>query len=166
MFPGKWPNNPTFFSQHSKTMKTNKKLSNPATQSPSHPATQMTTTMEGLMTLGMTDNGLKMLDFMCTEYVEMESFTADCRVQAMRDGNVYITERPRRKKGTPLFREDNSTLTLGRDRRYYFVFTLPEDQLDLLPDHLVHQSLAIAQKVERMVLNRHGRKGLVEKSVK
>ncbi len=94
----------------------------------------------------------------------MEAFTADCRVQAMRDGNVYITERPRRKKGTPLFREDNSTLTLGRDRRYYFVFTLPEDQLDLLPDRLVHQALAIAQKVDKIPLKQKGRKSLVEKN--
>ena len=119
----------------------------------------MTTTMEGLMTLGMTDNGLKMLDFMCTEYVEMESFTADCRVQAMRDGNVYITEKPRRERNTPLFREDNSSLTLGRDRRYYFVFTLPERHLAQLPDRLVHQALSIAQKVDKMIAGRVGKKG-------
>ncbi len=115
------------------------------------------------MTLGMTDNGQKMLDFMCTEYVELEPFAADCRVQAMRDGNVYITEKPRRERNTPLFREDNCSLTLGRDRRYYFVFTLPEKQLSQLPDRLVHQALAIAQKVARNLLNQKGRKGLVEK---
>ena len=115
--------------------------------------------MEGLMTLGMTDNGLKMLDFMCTEYVELEPFAADCRVQAMRDGNVYITEKPRRLRNTPLFREDNSSLTLGRDRRYYFVFTLPEKQLAQLPDRLVHQALSIAQKVNRMIAGRVEKKG-------
>ena len=115
---------------------------------------QRTTTLNGMMTFGTADHNLHILDFVSTEYAEMDAFTADCRVQAMRDGNVYITEKPRRKKGTPLFREDNSTLTLGRDRRYYFVFTLPEDQLDLLPDRLVHQSLAIAQKVDRMVAGR------------
>ena len=110
----------------------------------------MTTMVDGLMTFGETDNGLHTLDFMCTECVEMEPFLANCKVQGMRDGNVYITERPRRKKGHPLFREDNSTLTLGRDHRYYFVFTLPEDQLDLLPDRLVHQALSIAQKTDRL----------------
>ncbi len=61
------------------------------------------------------------------------------------------------------FREDNSTLTLGRDRRYYFVFTLPEKHLAQLPDRLVHQALTIAQKVARNLLNQKGRKGLVEK---
>ena len=135
--------------KNSKTMKHSKKNQNPET----------TTTMEGLMTLGMTDNGLKMLDFMCTEYVEMESFTADCRVQAMRDGNVYITERPRRERNTPLFREDNSSLTLGRDHRYYFVFTLEEGQVKQLPDRLVRQALAIAQKVDKMIAGRIGKKG-------
>ena len=110
--------------------------------------TQMTTMVDGLMTFGTTDNGLHTLDFMCTECVEMEPFLANCRVQGMRDGNVYITERPKQKHNTPIFREDNSSLTLGRDGRYYFVFTLPEKQLAQLPDRLVHQALTIAQKVD------------------
>ena len=108
------------------------------------------TTLNGMMTFGIIDNRQHILDFVNTGYAEMDPFIADCKVQAMRDGNVYITERPRRKKGHPLFREDNSTLTLGRDHRYYFVFTLPEDQLDLLPDRLVHQALCIAQKTDRL----------------
>ena len=69
---------------------------------------------------------------MCTEYVEMEPFLADCKVQGMRDGNVYITERPKQKHNTPIFREDNSTLTLGRDGKYYFCFILPEAKADIL----------------------------------
>ena len=126
----------------------------------------MTTTMEGQMCLGVTDNGLKILDFMCTEYVELEPFAARCRVQAMRDGNVYITELPKLKRNTPLFREDNSSLTLGRDGKYYFCFILPEGQVKQLPDRLVHQALSIAQKVDKMIAGRvgkKGRKGIVEK---
>ena len=115
---------------------------------------EMTTTMEGQMCLGVTDNGLKTLDFMCTEYVELEPFAARCRVQAMRDGNVYITELPKRVRNKPLFREDNSTFSLGQDARYYFVFSLPAAQVKRLPDTLVHQALAIAQKVERVVLKK------------
>lgn len=122
----------------------------------------MTTMVDGLMTFGATDNGLHTLDFMCTECVEMEPFLTDCKVQAMRDGNVYITEKPKRVRGKALFREDNSTLTLGRDGRYYFVFTLPEAKADILPDTLVHQALAIAQKVSSMLLNKT-HKRLVEK---
>lgn len=149
MFPGKWPKIPKPSSHNTQTkMKHNTKKNK----------VQRTQTLNGMMTFGTIENNLHILDFVSTEYVEMEAFTADCRVQAMRDGNVYITERPRRKKGTPLFREDNSTLTLGRDRRYYFVFTLPEDQLDLLSDRLVHQALAIAQKVDKMSAGRIGKK--------
>ena len=120
---------------------------------------QRTETLDGMMTFGIIDNNLHILDFVCTEAAEMEPFIADCKVQTMRDGNVYITEKPRRERNTPLFREDNSTLTLGRDNRYYFVFTLPKAQLDLLPDRLVHQALAIAQKVDHMIAGRVGKKG-------
>ena len=114
--------------------------------------------VDGLMTFGTTDNGLHTLDFMCTECVEVEPFLADCKVQGMRDGNVYITEKPKRIHNKPLFREDNSTLTLGRDGRYYFVFTLPKERVRELPDKLVHQALAIAQKVTKMNTKRGGRK--------
>ena len=119
----------------------------------------MTTMVDGMMTFGVTDNGQHVLDFMCTECVEMEPFMANCKVQGMRDGNVYITERPRRERNTPLFREDNSSLTLGRDHRYYFVFTLEEGQVKQLPDRLVRQALAIAQKVDKMIAGRIGKKG-------
>ena len=128
--------------------------------------TQMTTMVDGMMTFGTTDNGLHILDFMCTECVEMEPFLADCKVQAMRDGNVYITEKPKRVRGKALFREDNSTLTLGRDGRYYFVFTLPEAKADILPDTLVHQALSIAQKVSSMLLNKTHKRLLEKKGSK
>jgi len=123
---------------------------------------KMTTMVDGMMTFGETDNGQHVLDFMCTECIEVEPFTANCKVQGMRDGNVYITERPKQKHNTPLFREDNSTFTLGRDGKYYFCFILPEDLVKQLPDRLVHQALAIAQKVERTIIKPKGRKGLVE----
>ena len=105
-----------------------------------------TTSLTGLMTFGTTDDKKHIMDFACTEYVEMEAFVGDCKVQAMRDGNVYITEKPKRVRGKALFREDNSTLTLGRDGRYYFVFTLPKKQQKALPEKLVRQAVAIAEK--------------------
>ena len=120
--------------------------------------TEIINTVNGTMTFWENDNRQKLLDFMCTEYVELEPFIADCRVQGMRDGNVYITEKPKRIHNKPLFREDNSTLTLGRDGRYYFVFTLPKERVRELPDKLVHQALAIAQKVTKMNTKRGGRK--------
>ena len=113
---------------------------------------EKTTTLDGMMIFGKLDDGLNALDFSSFEAVEMEPFTATCKVQAMRDGNVYITEKPKRVRNKPLFREDNSSLTLGRDGNYYFVFKLPEELVKELPDALVQQSLAIAQKIERVIL--------------
>ena len=120
-------------------------------------------TLNGMMTFSKTDDGEQLLDFTATEYAEMTPFVANCKVQAMRDGNVYITEKPKRVRNNPIFREDNCTFSLGHDGRYYFVFTMEKGQVKQLPDRLVHQALAIAQKVERTILNSKGRKGLVEK---
>ncbi len=116
--------------------------------------TEIINTVNGTMTFGETDNRQKLLDFMCTEYVEMEPFAATCKVQGMRDGNVYITEKPKRVRNTPIFREDNCTFSLGQDGRYYFVFTMERGQVKQLPDRLVHQSLSIAQKVERVIIKK------------
>ena len=115
-------------------------------------AIEKTTTLDGMMTFGKLDDGLNALDFSSFEAVEMEPFSATCKVQAMRDGNVYITEKPKRVRNKPLFREDNSSLTLGRDGNYYFVFKLSEELVKELPDRLVQQSLAIAQKVQRGII--------------
>jgi hypothetical protein len=115
-------------------------------------------TVEGMMTFGTIEDGLHIADFACCETVELTPYIATCKVQAMRDGNVYITEKPRRQRNKPLFREDNSALTLGRDGRYYFVFTMPKERVKELPEKLVHQALAIAQKVERMMAGKKGGK--------
>ena len=116
------------------------------------------TTLNGMMTFGIIDNRQHILDFVNTGYAEMDPFIADCKVQAMRDGNVYITEKAKRVRGKALFREDNASLTLGRDHRYYFVFTLPKELLPELPDRLVLQSLSIAQKVAKMISGLGGKK--------
>ena len=115
---------------------------------------EKTTTVDGMMTIGRTDNGRNVLDFKATELVEITPFIADCKVQVMHDGNTYITEKPKRIHNKPLFREDNSSLTIGRDGKYHFIFTMPAEQVDELPEQLVLQALAIAQKVERHILKR------------
>ncbi len=109
-------------------------------------------TLDGIMTLGKSTNGLHTADFMCCEDVLMEPFTAKCKVQGMRDGNMYVTELPKRKRNKPLFRDDNSSLSLGRNGRYYFYFSLPEELIDELPEELVRQAAAIAKKVVEELL--------------
>ena len=110
-------------------------------------------TIDGMMTIGKTNEGLKTADFVCSEYVEMEAFTGKCKVQMMRDGNVYITELPKRIRNYPIFREDNSSLSRGVNRRYYFVFSMPDELLELVPDELVRQANAIAEKIRTILLD-------------
>jgi hypothetical protein len=59
-------------------------------------------TVEGMMTFDKLGAGQRMLDFMCCEDVALEPFTGLCKVQAMRDGNVYITEKPKRVRNNSL----------------------------------------------------------------
>lgn len=112
-------------------------------------------TLDGLMTIGMLENGLRTVDFECCEDVQMEAFSARCKVQGMRDGNIYMTELPKRVRNKPLFRDDNCSLSHGQDGRYYFCFSLSEELIDKLPGELIRQASAIAQKVlrELIVLN-------------
>lgn len=112
------------------------------------------TRIEGTMTFVETENKMHLLDFVNDEDVMMTPFTALCKVQVMRDGNVYMTEKAKRVRNRPLFREDHSSLSLGHDGHYYFVFSLPAELVDELPDELVRQALAIAQKVNAEIINK------------
>ena len=103
--------------------------------------------VEGLMTIQLKDDGLHTADFQCCEDVQMEPFKGDFRVQAMRDGNIYMDEKPKRKRNTPIFRQDNSSLSLGKDDVYYFIFRLPKDQLRAIPEKLVKQVNEVVMKI-------------------
>ena len=110
-------------------------------------------TLDGLMTIGMSEKGLRIADFECCEDAVVEDFTARCKVQLMRDGNMYITELPKRVKNEPIFKIDNSSLSKGRDGKYYFVFMLDEELIRLLPEKLITQASEIAQRVIRELIN-------------
>ena len=113
-------------------------------------------TLDGLMTIGMLENGLKTADFACCEDVEMEAFSGTFKVEGKRDGNVYMTEKPKRRRNKAIFRDDNASLSQGQDKRWYFYFSLDEDQLEQLPEKLVRQASAIAQKVIRELIKGRG----------
>ena len=104
------------------------------------------------MIVSKLETGQRVADFACMEDVETEPFNGLFRVQGMRDGNIYMTEKLRHKRGRPLFREDNSSLSLGRDGRYYFYFSLPKEMVEDLPNQLVLEASAIAAKVIRQLL--------------
>lgn len=106
--------------------------------------------IDGMMTIGKIDNNLHSADFKTYEDVEIEPFIGRCKVQAMRGGDVYITELPKRYRNKPMFRQDHSSLSLGRDGIYYFVFRLPEGELENLPELLVREANEAAAKMSGM----------------
>ena len=59
-------------------------------------------TLDGLLTLGLLENGLRTADFMCCEDVEMDAFSGNFKVQGMRDGNVYMQEQKKRIRNNAL----------------------------------------------------------------
>lgn len=104
-------------------------------------------TLDGIMSFSQFENGMIAAQFECCEEVNMEPQIRHCKVQTMRDGNVYISELPKRIRNKALYREDNCSLSLGHDGRYHFVFTLPQESINELPSKLVHQAGIIARKV-------------------
>ena len=104
-------------------------------------------TMDGLMSVTKLEDGRRRLDFQCCEDVETEKFNGNFKVQGMHNGNIYMEEHKKRVKGKPMFRQDNSSLSLGKNGLYYFVFTLPKEQLAELPEKLVRQANEAAAKV-------------------
>lgn len=106
-----------------------------------------------MMTFGKLENGLGTADFQSCEDAELEASVCTCKVQVMRDGNVYVTELPKRIRNKALFRDDNSSLSKGQNGKWYFYFSLDGDRINELPAELVRQASAIAQKVVRELIN-------------
>jgi hypothetical protein len=104
-------------------------------------------TLDGLMTISKFEDGTHSAEFMCCEDVKTEQFSGRFKVQGMGSGNIYMTELPKRVRNTPIFRDDNSSLSKGKNGRYYFVFSLEEERIEELPEELVRQANAIAKKV-------------------
>jgi hypothetical protein len=107
--------------------------------------------LDGYMAVS-EENNLHILDFVCCEDVQMDAFTGKCKVELMRDGNVYISELPRRHKNKPIFRDDNCSLSHGHNGKFYFVFTMDDDRLDDLPQQLIQQAGNIARKVLKEII--------------
>ena len=117
---------------------------------------QRQVTLDGMITIGKLENGLGIADFQCFEDVELEASVCTCKMQMMRDGNMYLTELPKRIRNKALFRDDNSSLSHGQNGRWYFYFSLDENRINELPAELVRQASTIAQKVVRELIKRGG----------
>jgi hypothetical protein len=117
-------------------------------------------TVNGSMTFAKNDNNLNILNFDCTEEgVEIAPYIGKFKVQVMCDGDVYISEMKKRIRNKPLMRTDNASLSKGHDKRYYFIFSMAEAQMDELPDELAYQAMVIANRFEEKYIQKKGRGG-------
>ena len=147
MFPGKCAKIPTLLlANNSTTMTKNKQNTS---------RKKKDVLVDGMMSFGQSEDGLRVADFSCTEYVRMEAYTAKCKVQVMRSGDMYVTELPKRVRNKPLMREDNSSLSLGRDGKYYFHFALPEELSGELPEKLCREAWLISRKFINEMLSKN-----------
>ena len=110
-------------------------------------------TLDGFITIGKLEDGRTIGEFLNCEDARIKPFSGNFRVQGMRDGNIYFSQKPKRVRNTPIFRDDNSSLSKGRNGRYYFVFSLEEERIEELPEELVRQASEIAKKVVREMCN-------------
>ena len=108
---------------------------------------------EAIVSLEELKNGLRLADIVSCEDVDVEAFRGKCKVQILRDGHIIIHELPKRVKNKAIFRDDNSSFTLGRDGKYYFVFTMPQALVYELPTQLSCQALNIAEKVKYALMH-------------
>ena len=103
-------------------------------------------TLDGFITIGKLEDGRTTGEFLNCEDARIKPFSGNFRVQGSSRGNIYMVEKPKRVKNTPIFRDDNSSLSKGKNGRYYFVFSLEEERIEELPEELVRQAVAIAEK--------------------
>jgi hypothetical protein len=103
-------------------------------------------TLDGFITIGKLKDGRTIGEFLNCEDARIKPFSGNFRVQGSSRGNIYMVEKPKRVRNTPIFRDDNSSLSKGKNGRYYFVFSLEEERIEELPEELVRQAVAIAEK--------------------
>lgn len=110
---------------------------------------------EAIVSLEELKNGLRLADIVSCDDVYVEAFLGKCKVQILRDGHIIIHELPKRVKNKAIFRDDNSSFTLGRDGKYYFVFTMPEQLVNEIPYQLQRQAAVIAGKVKNVLTTKN-----------
>ena len=109
--------------------------------------------VDGMLTIVKDEQGLNLMDFDGYDDFDAREINGLYKVKGSFDSKLIMEEKPKRNRGNkPLFKDDNCSLSLGKDGIYYFRFQLPEHMIDELPARLVRQSSAIAQKVIRELL--------------
>lgn len=71
----------------------------------------------------------------------------ECKVHITRDGNIYMQSVHKRVKNKPQMRQKHSSPSLGKDKRYYFVFSLFAEGLHLLRGLLIKEARVVVEYI-------------------
>ena len=109
--------------------------------------------VDGMLTIVKDEQGLNLMDFDGYDDFDAREISGLYKVKGSFDSKLIMEEKPKRNRSNkPLFKDDNCSLSLGKNGIYYFRFQLPEEMAGELPGRLTRQSAAIAQKFIRKVL--------------
>ena len=110
-------------------------------------------TLDGIMTYSMLESGLISGDFKNFDpEVEMEPVTGKFKCQLMRDGNIYLEQLPPRVRNKPKYRQDHSSVSIGRNGKGYFTLVVDEDELEAFPDILLREAREAVAKMKKAKL--------------
>jgi hypothetical protein len=113
--------------------------------------TKRMVTLDGMMTYGKLFNGLIVVDFKNYDpEVEVEPVAGRFKGRLMHDGNLYLEQLPRRIRNKPKYRQDHSSVSIGRNGKGYFVMVVDEAELDAFPQILVREANEAAAKMYGM----------------
>ena len=113
--------------------------------------TKRMVTLDGMMTSGKLGNGLTVADFKNYDpEVEVEPVAGRFKGRLMHDGNLYLEQLPRRVRNKPKYRQDHSSVSIGRNGKGYFVMVVDEAELEAFPQILVREANEAAAKMYGM----------------
>lgn len=108
--------------------------------------------LDGIMTYSVLKNGLLAGDFKNFESeVKVEPLVGKFKGQLLRDGNFYFEKLPCRLRNKPRFRQDHSSVTMGRNGKGYFVMVVDEKELEAFPQILVREANEAAAKMAGVI---------------
>ena len=113
--------------------------------------TKRMVTLDGMVTYSKLLDGLIVVDFKNYDpEVEVEPVAGRFKGRLMHDGNLYLEQLPRRIHNKPKYRQDHSSVSIGRNGKGYFVMVVDEAELDAFPQILVREANEAAAKMYGM----------------
>ena len=105
-------------------------------------------TLDGMMTYSKLENGLLTARFKNYDTeLEVDLVRGKFKCQRMNDGDLYMEQLPRRLRNRPKFRQDHSSVSIGRNGKGYFVLVVDASELSAFPKILLREAYEAAAKM-------------------